>query len=108
MASTVIETYKNDKLYDIQFTLKDSNDAAFDLTGVTLFFRAQKLGTSTLKVNGTMSIVNPTAGACKYTVQVNDFDAVGDYYAEIEIQFAGGRILTLGDIVIKVKHELPR
>lgn len=109
MTSQVLETYKNDKLYELTFILRDSNDAPYDLTGATLFFRAQRVGTSVLKASGTMNIVNPpTAGTCTYTVQAGDFDVAGDYYAEIEIQFAGGKVLTLGDIIVKVKHELPR
>lgn len=106
--STLIKVYKSDKLYDINFTLQDANGAAIDLTGATLLLKAQKQGVSALKFSGAMAIVNATAGTCKYTVAEMDFSDVGQYYAEIEVTYTGGKIITFGDIVINVLPELPR
>ena len=39
---TTIRVFKSDKAYDINFTLKDANNAAVDLTGGTLLLKAQK------------------------------------------------------------------
>lgn len=106
---TTIKVVQNDKLYDINFTLQDSNGTAIDLTNATLKFKAQKQGgASTLKVDSAMSIVQASAGTCKYTVQATDFDEVGHYYAEIEVTFTGSKILTFGDIVAIVEPQLPR
>ncbi len=105
---TTIKVFQNDKLYDINFTLQDSNGAAIDLTNGTLLFKAQKQGAAALKFSGSMSIVNPTAGTCKYTVQAADFDEVGHYYAEIEVTYTSTKILTFGDIVVIVEPQLPR
>lgn len=107
---TLIEVIQNDVLYDINFTLKDANDAAIDLTGATLLLKVQRQDdeTGTLKFSGNMSIVSPTAGTCKYTVASGDFDTIGDYHAEIEVTFAGGKVLTFPHITIKVLPQLPR
>lgn len=103
-----IKTYKSDKLYDINFTLQDGNGTAIDLTNGTLLFKAQKQGATTLKFSGSMSIVTAASGTCKYTVAATDFDEVGKYYAEIEITYTGGKIITFGDITVIVQPELPR
>lgn len=108
MPTTQINVVKSDKLYDLNFTLKDANDVAIDLTGATLLLKAQKQGAASLKFSGTMAIVLATVGTCKYTVQATDLDDAGTYYAEIEVTFGGGKILTFPDIVITVKPELPR
>jgi len=108
MPTKVIEVVKNDKLYDLEFTLQDSSGVVIDLTGATLRFKAQKIGENTLKFTGNMDIVSAEAGTCKYQVQEGNFDEEGDYYGEIEVTFAGNQITTFDDILLKVKPELPR
>ncbi len=105
-----IDVVKSDKLYDINFTLQDANGAAFDLTNNTqILLKAQQQGSTSLKFTGTMAVVGaPTLGTCKYTVQTTDFDATGQYYAEIEVTYSGGKVVTFPDIVISVLPELPR
>lgn len=106
---TQIKIFKSDKLYDISFTLQDANGAAFDLTGYSqVLFKAQKQGAATIKFSGTMTVISPSAGTCKYNVAATDFDEAGQYYAEIEATFGSGKVVTFGDIVVIVQHELPR
>lgn len=105
---TSINVYQNDQGYDIDFTLKDANEVAVDLTGATLIFRTQKQGAAAQKFAGNMTIVDAASGTCKYTVANADFDESGDYYAEIQVTFSGGKVITFGDIVVHVKPELPR
>lgn len=103
-----INVFQNDVLYDIDFTLKDANEVVVDLTGASLIFRAQKQGATVQKFAGSMSLVVAASGTCKYTVAAGNFDEAGDYYAEIQVTFGGGKIITFGDIVVHVKPELPR
>jgi len=104
-----IKIFKSDKLYDINFTLQDANGNAFDLTGNSqILFKAQKQGATALKFSGTMTVISPTAGTCKYNVAATDFDETGQYYAEIEVTFGSGKVVTFGDIVAIVQPELPR
>ena len=105
---THINVYQNDTGYDIDFTLKDANEAVVDLTGATLIFRTQKQGATAQKFAGNMTLVVAASGTCKYTVAAGNFDEAGDYYAEIQATFSGGKIVTFGDIVVHVKPELPR
>ena len=105
---TQINVYKSDKLYDLNFTLKDANDTVIDISGCTILFKAQSQGAAANKFSGTGAVVDGPSGTCKYTVQATDFDAAGDYYAEVEVTFSGGKVLTFGDILVRVKPELPR
>lgn len=104
----LIEVFQSDKLYRIDFTLRDSDDNAIDLTTGTPVLKAQKQNGTALKFSGNITVGTATAGMCYYTVQATDLDEYGDYYAEIEVTYADGKILTLGDIVIRVKPQLPR
>jgi hypothetical protein len=106
---TIIEVVQSDKLYKIDFTLKDANDVAFDLTtGSSVAFRAQKENGTSLAVNGSITVGTPTAGQCYYTVQAGDFDTPGRYYAEIEVTYTDGKVITLPNIIVKVNPQLPR
>lgn len=105
---TSITVFKGDKQYDINFNLQDANGNVIDITGATLVLKAQKEGKVALKFSGAMSILSGPAGTCKYTVQATDFDDIGRYYAEIEITFTDGKIITLGDIVINCVSDLPK
>lgn len=105
---TEIKVIQNDKLYDLNFTLQDSSGAAIDLTEATIKFKVQRVGSSGLKFEGSMTIVDALAGKCKYQVQEGDFDKAGRHYAEIEVTFSNGQILTFPDITIIVEPELPK
>ena len=108
MAQKTIELIQSDKLYRLDFTLKDADDVAINLTSGTPIFKVQKQTGTALKFSGTMTVGTPLAGMCYYTVQATDLDEYGDYYAEIEITYNDGKIITLSDIVIRVKPHLPR
>jgi hypothetical protein len=108
MSRTKIEIVKNDKLYDLNFTLHDASGVAVNLTGATLKFKAQKSDETALAVDGVMSIVVAVSGTCKYQVAASVFDEAGTYNAEIEVTFADGQVSTWTDIIIMVKDELPK
>lgn len=105
---TEIKVIQNDKLYDLNFTLQDSNGVAVDLTGSTIKLKVQKIDSAALKFTGTMAIVDATTGKCKYQVQATDFDATGKYYGEIEVTFTTNQISTFPDILITADPELPK
>jgi len=104
-----IETIKGDEKYDLVFHLKDFNGNAINLNGASgMKFRVQKKGTSVIKFEGDMTIVDGIEGELKYTVEAGNFDEVGKYFAEIEVRFEDGQKITFDDILIKVKSDLPK
>lgn len=108
MAQKTIELVQSDKLYRLDFTCKDADEVAINLTNGTPVLKVQKQTGTALKFSGNMTVGTPLAGMCYYTVQATDLDEYGDYYAEIEITFADGKVITLNDIVLHVKPQLPR
>ncbi len=105
---TQINVTAGDKLYVLQFTLKDNDGNAIDLTSATGTCRAQFETGTAVAFEGAIALVTAASGICKYTVQAGDFDTPGRYYAEIEMKFTTGEVTTFGDIVVISKRQLPR
>jgi len=107
--SQTIKVVKNDKLYDLNFTLQDASGNAVNLTNASsISLKVQKVGATALKFTGNMIKVVAASGTCKYQVAAGNFDETGEYHAEIEVTFSGGQISTFSDIYIIVLPELPR
>ena len=104
---TEIKIYEGDKNYNLNFTLQDNSGTAIDITGASLQFKAQKAGDTALAVDRAMQIDTGASGTCHYQVQDGDFTE-GNYHAEIEVTFSSSEIATFGDIIIRVKGDLPK
>lgn len=91
-------------------TLRDSNGDVVNLTGATVRFLMTARGGSTLKVNGSASIVgDATGGVVSYAWQSADTDTAGDFNAEFEVTFSGGAKQTFPNsryLRIQVKPQL--
>ena len=99
---------KNDKLYDINFTITDNLGNIVDLSGSTILFKvANYLSISKLVINGSCTATDAPNGKCKYTVQANDFINVGSYAAQLEITYTGsGKVITAQGINITIVPKL--
>ncbi len=78
---------QNDGGFNLQFTITDSTDAAFDLTGYSsVTLKVWDPGVpGTLLLNGTCAVTNTTGGICTYAVATANFATVGRYHAELEL-----------------------
>lgn len=102
---TQITVVKNDKLYDLNFTLKNADGTAFNLTGYSLLFKVKKEGADAIKFSTAMAIVSAAAGTCKYTVQDTNFNDTGIFNAEIQLT-KSSEIITFTEIRITVVEEI--
>lgn len=85
----------NDRLPSIQATLS-SGGSALDLTTATAVKFIMKTSTgSTIRVNATATIVTPTSGVVRYDWLAVDTATPGDYVAEWEITWTGGKKQTV-------------
>ena len=79
-----------DKGFNLNFTVKDADDVAYNLTGYTITLKVWKAGSSdTLLLSGTCTILVAAAGTCYYTLTATDFIIAGVYKAELELTKAG-------------------
>ena len=81
---------KGDKGYYLNFTVKNSDATAFDLTGYTIALKVWPPTKPTeLIMSGTVSIVTAASGTCRYSIVAGDFASVGLYNAELELTASG-------------------
>ena len=81
---------KGDYGFDLNFTVRDSDGDAYNLTGYTIKLKVWSPNNpSILMVNGTCSILVAASGTCKYTVANGDFNSVGNYLFELELTKTG-------------------
>jgi hypothetical protein len=86
---------ENDTLPKIRATLTDP-DGIIDLTGATIRFHMNVTKGGTPKVNALADVVgDPMLGVVEYAWIATDTDSPGDYFAEWEITFSGGDILSI-------------
>lgn len=86
---------QNDTLPSITATLKDGSGAIVDLTTATACkFHMRKVGSSVATTNAPAVIVTANAGAVRYDWLPADTLLTGTFYAEWEVTFGDGTIVT--------------
>ena len=100
---------KGDTSPSIQSTLKDSAGVAVNITGSTVKIHMKAVGSSSLKVDQTMTIVDASGGVVKYDWSSSDTDTVGTYYVEFEVTKADNSVETFpnnGNAVVVITSSL--
>lgn len=81
---------KNDFGYYLNFTVQDSTETAYNLTGYTIKLKVWRPNQpSALLTNGSCDIVVAASGTCKYLVTASDFTAPGLFDMELELTKSG-------------------
>jgi hypothetical protein len=104
----MVELVRNTKGYDIKFILSDEKNNSVDLTDSTILFKMKNISTGT-SLSGSgwgCSIVNASAGICKYTFQDGDLATAGNYYAELQITYSSGEVRVSKLDNIKILEDL--
>lgn len=107
---TTIYWVRNDTQFNQEFVLKDAKGDPVDLTGNTeVRFKMALLNAASNKINGTCTVTDAVNGAFYYTVQDTELDTAGTYYAEVQVTFASGRIVSSrkNQLVIIVEEDNP-
>lgn len=101
-----IKLNKNDKGFDLNFTVLKSDGAAYNLTDHTVKFHVSDKKYVT-KINGDCVITDAANGLCKYTVQDGDLNlAPGHYLGELQLSTAAGKVLSnVSKMTIQVTEE---
>ena len=81
---------KNDKGFNMSFTVQDSAGAAYNLTGYTVTLKVWKTNMpSVTVVSAACTIDDAATGKCHYLVQASNFAYAGDYLMELELTKEG-------------------
>jgi len=102
-----ITLVRNDYNYDLTFNVKEYDETPLDLSGATPLFQVALATGSIMAFSGTCSVTDSDNGVCTYTVQATDFDTSGEYNAELQITFAGGKVITATMDNIIIVDDLP-
>ena len=88
MTTTYIPS--SDMGFNLNFTVKNADGSAHDLTGYTIKLKVWKVGQpGLLLVNGSCAINNAVDGTCHYAITAADFTSVGAFKAELELTKVG-------------------
>ena len=103
-----IEIVQGDANFYLEFTIYDADGTVQDISSSTPTIKFQLYGGSTiaLEVDGDL-VGGGTTGQCQFEMGTISLDA-GDYFAEIEINYDSGIILTVPDITVLITGQLPR
>lgn len=107
MISFDIEVVRNDKLFELIFEIDNADNTDLDLTDATVLFKAWMEGEDTNQITGTCTITEATEGKCKYLVQDGDLDRSGDFFAELEVTYTSGKVITASGIKMRILDDAP-
>lgn len=99
---------RGDKTYFLEFEVRDADGEIVDLSYCGIDFKMQKYGEATLTLDKSGSIVNGTLGICQILIAEELVNKAGEFYAELQITWPTGKILTAPNIYVKILKDLPR
>ena len=90
-------------------TLKDAAGNAIDLTAATVRFHMKKISQTTVKVDGSATVLDDDAGRVRYAWQTGDTDTPGTFQVEFEVEYSTGEIETFpndGFLAIEIIDDI--
>ncbi len=90
-------------------TLKDAAGNAIDLTAATVRFHMKKISQTTVKVDGSATVLDDDAGRVRYAWQTGDIDTPGTFQGEFEVEYSTGEIETFpkdGFLAIEIIDDI--
>jgi len=94
--------------YFLEFEVRDADGEIVDLSGCSIGFKMQRYGDSTLTLDKAGQIADGPNGICQIMIETELTNKFGEFYAELEIRWPGGKILTAPNIYCKILRQLPR
>lgn len=95
---------KRDYGYYLNFTVQDSDGAAYNLTGYTITLKVWRESVPGLLMSGDCAIVVAASGTCRYLVVAGAFSKAGTYQAELELT-KSGVVESTGNFEIEVEES---
>lgn len=100
-----IVTYVGANGRTLEFTAKDSDGTAYDLTGIDVSISA-KLG-ATVKIDDSdCTVVSVAAGTFTYTPTAAEIDEEGEYDAQVRMENQSGAVDYMEIFIIDVRNPI--
>jgi hypothetical protein len=96
----------------LEFSVKDTNGVAINLTGASPRLRIRRKGATAVLVNRVCTLTDPTNGKCQFAWVTGDWttgvlDQPGYYEGELEVTFGDSTIGSVFEIVaIYVREQV--
>ena len=103
----MVEVVRNDVGIELEFTVKDKDGTAIDISTPTITLKASKEWGTSNKISAACTKTTPASGECKYTFVSGDLDTEGDYIAALELDFGGGVVKTTERFKLRVLTDAP-
>jgi len=99
-----VNMVRGDTRPTLEFTVKNANGVAINLTGSTPRFRIRRKGTTTVLITRVCTLSDPSNGKCQFAWAAADWnagalDAPGSYEGELEVTFSDATVESGFDIV---------
>jgi len=98
---------RGDHDYLLEFEIRDADGEIVNITNCTPRFKMQRYGESTLTLDKEGFIVNGTLGLCQVLIEDELLNKSGEFYAEVQITWTSGKVLTAPNINVKILKDLP-
>ena len=104
---TQITLVRGDKNYVLDFTIYDMDGEKVNLVGSsTIILKLKSYANGTLTQIIGQVVDPPSNGEVRFPVVEEFLSAVGEFKAEIEIAYAGGKVITAPNISVKIIADL--
>jgi len=102
-----LKLVRNDTNFYIEFVVKDAEGNIVNLENSTVIFKMQSYSGGSLVANIAGEVPVGSDGICKFLITDELDNLIGEFQAEIQITYSGGRIITAPDISVRVIPDLP-
>ena len=109
----IISVYQNDLLPELEVDVVDYDpltgvETVVDLSavGTVLYFKARPVDGGAIKIDGQLTAVDAPNGKFKYEWLVGDTDTVGEFLAEVSIEYPSTKVRTVLQFELHVLEEI--
>jgi len=99
---------RGDKNYILEFEVRDADGEIVNLENCSIGFKMQKYGEATLTLDKEGTVIDAASGLCQILIEEELVNKSGEYFAELEIRWPTGKILSAPNIYVKILKDLPR
>ena len=99
---------RSDKNYYLEFEVRDSSGKIVNISSCTIRFKMQRYGSPSLIIDKEGKVTSGSLGLCQVYIEDELLNLSGEFFAEVQITWSSGKVLTAPSINVKILKDLPR